>query len=236
MAVEARDLIGTASIVVVGNFNPSILHPDWFDRHGIMPAEEIAGLFAEPVKKEIPELGATIEFSSQFIVTQDSALINFKSFVLKVTRDRFEVSCRTRDKFPLMINALRKVFSILGETPITAYGINFTEIVKVQDKNDVIVERLFPTTREIKDIFGETCSSEHIVKTKINKNSMSFAIGIDSSHENSLSFKINNHFENESFDAEFLVGDILINFDFVFKFCEVTLQSICGQSAERITS
>lgn len=141
MNFEPKGPLERCIFIVRGSFNPPIFHPDWFSRHGILPGEEIEGLISELKAKEIPEMGITLLYGQRFLVGSDQAVLNFKSFKLIVTRDRFETRCEKRNSFPLMLTLVRKVFKILQETPVTAYGINFEEHFKFDDATEKLIRR-----------------------------------------------------------------------------------------------
>src|SRR4030065_91317 len=156
--------------VALGSFNPAILHPQWFARHSILPVEEIEGLLAEPFKKEIPEIGATIEFGSRFLVEPTHALANFKSFFLRVDRGKFEVKCEKQEGFPLLLSFIKKIFLVLPETPISAYGMNFhydnpsSDNKFLTDMLDTHFEDALTLTSKIVAGFGEI--KERVEKLK----------------------------------------------------------------------
>src|SRR4030042_1633216 len=153
--------------VALGSYNPAILHPQWFARHSILPVEEIEGLLAEPFKKEIPEIGATIEFGSRFLVEPTHALANFKSFFLRVDRGKFEVKCEKQEGFPLLLSFIKKIFLVLPETPISAYGINFDEHIQFAESSSSILSKFFSKNPIVAELFGEDCDFGHNVYTKI---------------------------------------------------------------------
>ncbi|PYS47785.1 MAG: hypothetical protein DMG13_26995 [Acidobacteria bacterium] len=93
------------SVVLVGSFNPSIFHPAWFEKFGLISREESTNAKIEIVRPEL----------SNFVVGSVSVL---------VTPDRFQLE--TPD--PASANQLRDIaigsFRVLDQTPFTQMGVN----------------------------------------------------------------------------------------------------------------
>ena len=99
MNINTLPIVNRCAIVVRGSFNPAILQPGWFSKYSILPSDEIDGLTAEPKKiKEFPEIGAIVSYGQGFTVTNDQAVITFKSFVVEVLRNQLGVALLGRPK------------------------------------------------------------------------------------------------------------------------------------------
>jgi len=160
------DILERCVIVLLGNFNPAILQPEWFLKHSIVPSEEIEGLMAEPSVKEIPEIGLRLEYGQAFSVSNDHAFINFRSFTMMARRNKLEVISKNKDGFPLISNFITKLFSMLEETPLIAYGVNFNEHYRFTESYDETFARFFTKDEGLHRFFGQdlTCGCTLISK------------------------------------------------------------------------
>lgn len=228
-----KEITGRCIFVALGSFNPAILHPEWLSRHKILPEEEIIGLFAEPLKKEIPELGAVIEYGLHFIVSPTHTTLQLKSFILDVTRDKFEIRCEKREKFQLMIDSIKKIFLLLSETPIKAYGLNFDEHMKFDKTLTEIAANFFTETDNIKKTFGDDFSLGHKIITKAGEATLTFNFEPSRLIADGVFFKINFNFENDAPDTKSIVEKIGKNFEEAITFTERFFSSYCGNLIER---
>lgn len=105
-----------ASIVLVGNMNPKIFHPEWFIRKEIVAEwdyskDEIISL-PDMSQMELPNERKITVFLNKFIVRSSLA------------SEHFSIS-------DLVVNT----FTLLSETPILQMGMNFTSVVKFSDED-----------------------------------------------------------------------------------------------------
>lgn len=105
-----------ASIVLVGNMNPKIFHPEWFIRKEIVAdwdysKDEIISL-PDMSQMELPNERKVTVFLNKFIVRSSLA------------SEHFSIS-------DLVVNT----FTHLSETPILQMGMNFTSVVKIFDED-----------------------------------------------------------------------------------------------------
>jgi hypothetical protein len=113
-----------ASIVLVGNFNPSIFHPEWFIRHEIVPAwnypgrshsgDEVAAVAV------LPDL-AQVEFPDQRN--------------LHVMLNKFTLRCTRASEYLTIKDIVTSTFDILQETPITQMGMNYQAVIQLADRD-----------------------------------------------------------------------------------------------------
>ena len=142
-------------IVILGAFNPAILQPEWLLKHSIVSEEEIEGLTSEPKSKEIPELGLTLQYGQQFFITNDRAGITFQSFSINVHRNRFEIILNDSSSLNYISDFVSKLFRILEETPINAYGINFHDHIVPEQKYWQSFSQFLTCNDKMKDVFGD---------------------------------------------------------------------------------
>lgn len=97
--------IDSATVALVGAFNPSIFQPQWFARQGLLP-------FAEADTAEI-----------KLLVPQ---VCHFETerFIVQVTNDRFLASSKASTSSAPLRDLINGTFFILEHTPATAIGLN----------------------------------------------------------------------------------------------------------------
>jgi hypothetical protein len=223
--------INHGNIVALGSFNPLILHPEWFGRHSVVPSEEVAVLFAEPIKREIPEIGAIIEFGSHFAVDSNKASINFKSFKLTVERERFQAECTKRENFPLMVNSIKKIFTILCETPIKAYGINFNGHFIFE--NMTRLSALFSPTDLANELFEGEFDYGFVVRKKLNQSVINLKSEPSTKLDGGVFIHANNHYEPDNSNPAFFVDNISDDFGDTLRYTDNLILKSFGSPVER---
>jgi len=231
--INIKEITVRCIFVALGSFNPAIMHPEWLSRHKILPEEEIVGLFAEPLKKEIPELEAVFEFGQNFIVSPTQTMLHMKSFLLNVTREKFEIRCEKREKFSLMIDSIKKIFLLLSETPIKAYGLNFIEDMKFDKTFNEIATIFFTETHNTKKVFGDVLNIGHKIIAKVDEATTTFSFEPSRQIDDGILFKINFNFDNDGHDTKFIVEKIAKNFEKSKAFTDNFFSSFCGNLIER---
>jgi hypothetical protein len=97
--------VNSASIVLMGSFNPAIFQPEWFVRQNLLPAEE--GEKAE-VKVITPQVS---EFRTE-------------RFIIQVTLDRFAALTKPDANPAPLRDLVAGTFFTLEHTPLKALGLN----------------------------------------------------------------------------------------------------------------
>jgi hypothetical protein len=97
--------IETASIVLIGSFNPTIFQPRWLGAQQLIRAEEAA---------------------NAKITTIQSELTDFKVewFHLQVLQNRFQIACTDPRQYGPLRDLVSGMFTILPHTPVTDVGMN----------------------------------------------------------------------------------------------------------------
>ncbi len=223
MSNPLDDILERCVIVLLGNFNPAILQPEWFLKHSFLPSEEIEGLLAEPSVKEIPEIGLRLEYGQAFSVSNDHAFVNFKSFTMKALRNRFEILSKNKDSFSLISSFVSKLFSILEETPLKSYGINFNEHYKFSESYDETFARFFAKSDNLHGFFGEdlTCGCKLITE----KVGAIFTLTLQPSErlKDGVFIKANFHYDISDGGGRVLVSNFRENFRLTTDFFKTTI-------------
>ena len=102
----------SASIVLVGSFNPAILHPQWFAKHGLIPEGEA-------------------EAAQVAVVSPDLTVVQFTWFTLQVMNERFTATTADPSQYRALEECVSGTFALLEFTPIVAMGLNSERHVRV---------------------------------------------------------------------------------------------------------
>lgn len=97
--------IESASIVLVGSFNPAILHPEWLAHQSLIRPEE-----AEQAEVEV--------------VSRQLTVIRLSWLELEVLENRFRAAATDPAHFQTLKECVMGIFALLEFTPISAMGLN----------------------------------------------------------------------------------------------------------------
>lgn len=107
-AAETRP-IRSASIVLLGAFNPLILEPQWLANHDVITDQDLQ----------------TLQESGQALVSPELTGLRFRTFALEAARDRIQVIATEELETPLLLaDVVVNVFTLLSHTPVRAMGLN----------------------------------------------------------------------------------------------------------------
>jgi hypothetical protein len=217
------DILERCVIVLLGNFNPAILQPEWFLKHSIVPSEEIEGLMAEPSVKEIPEIGLRLEYGQAFSVSNEHAFINFKTFTMRAVRNKFEIISKNKDCFSLISNFITKLFSMLEETPLSAYGVNFDEHYKFAESYDETFARFFTKNESLLRFFGQELTCGCTLITRQVGGVFTLTLQPSERLKNGVFLKANFHYDISDGGSSALVSDFRENFRLTTDFFKMTI-------------
>jgi hypothetical protein len=102
------------SLVLAGSFNPSILQPQWFARHGLVGEAEANAAAIEIIRPEIVSL-------------------RLGPFLISATHEKASFETASVAFAQLLRDLVVGTFGILAETPIVGIGINRTMHFKMFD-------------------------------------------------------------------------------------------------------
>ena len=107
--------IDSASIIILGSFNPAIFHPIWFKANGLIKPEE-----ADKAKLEI--------------TTPMISIFGVEWFRLQVETQKFAIQTDNETHFELLSDLVIGTFSLLEHTPVSAIGLNRTMHFKMDSE------------------------------------------------------------------------------------------------------
>lgn len=114
---DLRD--SSASVVLLGNFNPLIFQPHWLAANDVIGAQD-----AEIATRDGVE-----------ILHSQITIINFAAFRLEVSTDRFSIRA-IEEPSVLARDFAVKVFKLLSHTPVKQLGINRSVIFRARSRHD----------------------------------------------------------------------------------------------------
>lgn len=104
-----------ASIVLIGNMNPKIFHPEWFIRKEIVEEWD----YSQDEIISLPDL-AQIELPNERKLT--------------VLLNKFSILTPLATEYQSIKDLVIHTFSLLSETPINQIGMNFNSVIKIPDQ------------------------------------------------------------------------------------------------------
>jgi hypothetical protein len=93
------------TLVLIGEFNPTIFHPRWFASEGLLTDEEAST--------------ANVQ-----VVHSDVTVFQLPWIQLVVERQRMQASCTAQPYFDRVVETCHRTLEILRHTPISSLGIN----------------------------------------------------------------------------------------------------------------
>ena len=165
MDIEEIKTIRRSSVVILGNFNPAILHPEWLDRNQVLPPTEVRDI-AESKEEEVRDLeGLKVKFiTSNVLVSGSETRLSLPSYRISVTPDKFEATTVIKEKFEELCEFVAETFKILAHTPVNDLGINFISSIKFSKSSIDLINHYFcaePAT--MSSVFGD----RHIIDSRV---------------------------------------------------------------------
>lgn len=112
----------TLSVVFIGSFNPRIFHPAWFEREGLVSEEEEAASLSDS-KRNGP------------LVTPDLSRCQIGDEIsMECLTDRLTINAATTLGEERLRTLAAAVLTKLPHTPITAVGINHSQVFDARDE------------------------------------------------------------------------------------------------------
>ncbi|RHX83850.1 hypothetical protein [Leptospira stimsonii] len=107
-----------SSVVVTGAMNPTIHHPFWYKFHDLISEDSY--------KKAL---------NPSMLVSPAISQINFGEYHLACEQEKWSLIVDSIEKIKDVTTIASKVFKLLGETPLSAYGLNFQVHLKTKYLN-----------------------------------------------------------------------------------------------------
>lgn len=172
-----------ASIVLVGDFNPTIFQPLWFSSQGLLAEQFVQDSQIEIIRPEL------VAFKIEWLKVQ-------------VTRERFQISTLQEPFFEPLRDLAEGTFELLSHTPIKFLGINNFRQYQLPsiDKWHALGDLLAP-----KDVWRQTLEEPGLLSMTIKGQRPDAYIGainvkVESTNEieRGIEFNINDHYDFSS--------------------------------------
>lgn len=191
-------MLNLGSIVLLGNFNPALFHPEWFDRYKILPAQEIQSAEGLDVKQEeIQYKGKKLVIKNSpppLIVTPDFTQLTFPSLQILVQQDRFECKTIQRSNFNLVLDVIFKTFSLLNHCIVNAVGTNFEGNWKYKEEGMEVLKNLFVREDEkFSSIYGPSYNIGGKIKYTVDECQITLDYSTSEILEGGICFRSNFH-------------------------------------------
>jgi hypothetical protein len=208
-------IIKSSAIVILGSFNPAILHPSWFLNHDLVPESWIEPLLNpnSEIVKDIPELKLKLAMGNRFVVDNMQAQLNLNAIEINCQRNRLEILSHDENGIKIISEFLNKFFKILDETPIQAIGINYNFIFKTKESYDELVNSLFVKTDKVEQFFGAEVRYGIDFKTSACNAVLNFKLIPTMDDPNGSILQANFHYEKGEKNLQEYLNEFKDNYD-----------------------
>ena len=231
MNIKELKTIGRPSVVILGNFNPAIHHPEWFDRNQLLPPNEVRDI-AKVSMTEIKDLeGLKLKFvGSNVYVSGAETRLDLPSYRISVTPDRFEASTSRKEKFLELANFVAATFKILEHTPIKSLGINFLAALKFSENSSSLMQSLFCGKPDlICGLFGKDCLIDSRIRYDYNDSKVTLVFEVkDDRDEIGININYHKNFAEKEGTKE-MIEYLLANFEPMMLASDEVIRDLFGE-------
>jgi len=208
----------SASIVLIGSFNPAIFHPEWLLRHGLISEDDSKGAKVEIVHNQLSKFGLEWLF-------------------IDVMHEKLIARSNDSSYFSPMRDLVSSVLKILEHTPINQMGMNLDLSYKI-DEEEIwhrIGDNLVP--KKYWDVLPERVGMKGVTLESPRPDDLKGYIQVRVSpirkEFTGVNFGVNNHIElfyvEDEDEVKLNSADILVdNWDRLLEYskwvCEETLK------------
>lgn len=181
MDIEEIKTIRRSSVAILGNFNPAILHPEWLDRHQVLPPTEVRDI-AESKEGEVKDLeGLKVKFiASNVLVSGSLTRLSLPSYQITITPDKFEAVTEIKEKFEELYEFVAETFKILAHTPVNALGINFISSLKFsKTARDLMHQYFCAKPAAMSPFFGDRYLIDSRIRYNYKDSEVTLLFGVD---------------------------------------------------------
>ncbi|PQP35638.1 hypothetical protein C6A37_01365 [Desulfobacteraceae bacterium SEEP-SAG9] len=226
--IKGLQTINKFTIVILGNFNPAILHPEWFDRNQVLPPSEVRDLTEVKIEEPKGLEGIKIKFvSTNVFVSGIETRLSLPSYRVNVTPERFDASTSKNEKYEELAEFVAATFKILEHTPVNAIGINFRSSLKSPKPARDLMNQYFCGEPDIlSSVFGKSYSIDTKIGYDYNDSKVTLLLDIkEKDDEIDINFNYNKNFTEEQGTTE-LIKYLLDNFKPMMLSADKTIRSL----------
>ncbi|MEI7911870.1 MAG: hypothetical protein WCK77_19750 [Verrucomicrobiota bacterium] len=217
------------NVVLLGNLNPAIFHPEWFCRHGLIGPEATAEADISVVSPQVTE-------------------IDIGHIHLQCLDNRMVVRTSRSTHTEQLLDLVRGILSILPHTPLIAAGINHDAHYRVGTELQwhSIGHQLAPKTL----VWDKVCTEPGMLKLTINSPRIDWDYPLDENFtvepygrnhakHPAIIVRANTHFTvpSEFTDAKWHVTDVVSTFvETQWKYATTRARTVASKIFESIQS
>ncbi len=234
MDIEEIKTIQRSSVVILGNFNPAILHPEWLDRHQVLPPTEVRDI-AESKEREVKDLeGLKVKFiSSNVLVSGLQTRLSLPSYRISVTPDKFEASTAIKEKFEELCSFVAETFKILAHTPVNALGINFISSLKFsKSARDLMHHYFCAEPAAMSSFFGDRHLIDSRIRYDYKDSKATLSLKVDE-EKDKIGINLNYHKDfSENEEVATLIEYLLENFKPMMLDADKVIKGLFGEPTD----
>jgi hypothetical protein len=214
MDIEEIRTIERSSVVIIGNFNPAIIHPEWLDRNQVLPPPEVRDIAEAKQERETDLAGINVKLiSSNIFVSGAETRLRLPSYRIIVTPDKFDAMALKREKHKELCEFVASTFKILEHTPVEAMGINYISSLKFSEHAVGLMHRYFCAEPEtLTSIFGERYLLDSRIRYDYKNFKVTLRLGLKE-EKDEIGIDFNYHIKlSENEGTKELIENLLENF------------------------
>ena len=233
MDIDEIKTIARFSVVILGNFNPAIFHPEWLDRYQVLPPTEVRDI-AESKEGEVKGLeGLKVNFiASNVLVSGSQTRLSLPSYRIIVTPDKFEAATKIKEKFEELYQFVTETFKILEHTPVKALGINFISSLKFSKPAEYLMKQFFCANPEfMASRFNEPYLIDSTIRYGYKDSRVTLSFRVDE-EKDKIDINFNYHKDLSETDGVTELVDYLGNFEPMMLEADKIIRSFFGEPVD----
>ena len=213
-------------IVIAGSFNPTIIQPSFLRRYKILPEQEIAASEIEDDKNQDSkaQMGVVVP---RLLISGAQTILVFQNLVFEVTRDRFQVTLKIGSDPIIATDSIKKLFTVLVHTPVTAIGFNFIAHWRTSGGKDRLNKLFTGDPSKFSKVFGSKVSAGGRVRFEYLNSKVLLETEPSAQMEDGVFLNFNFHFDLSPPSADMLVKQ-LVNFEKTMAHAESVATQLYG--------
>ncbi|MFH1931518.1 MAG: hypothetical protein ABIN18_08030 [Pseudomonadota bacterium] len=236
MDIEEIKTIKQSRVIILGSFNPAIIHPEWLDRNQVLPPTEVRGITEAKKEWERDLEGIKVaSVSSNVFVSGSQTILSLPSYRIFVTPDKFDATTLKREKHNELCRFVASTFKILEHTPVKAMGINFISSLRFSEHAGDLMHRYFcAEPKALTSIFGEHYLIDSSVRYDYKDFKVTVRLGLREKKDE-IGIDFNYHMElTEKEGTKELIDNLLENFKPTMLNADKVIRGLFGEPVDGV--